>query len=141
MLKIRVLGSGLIPRIGTLAPKKEPFLADANLIQIILYTKGLKPQYFDPAKETFADLTLVNFKKVYAKLGNELVPKPKQTKNETKKVVESVKTEEVVPALENRQLFSKKDKFSKKNKFQRQQEQPKVEIAPEVVESLVLPQE
>ena len=37
MLKIRVLGSGLIPRIGTLAPKKEPFLADANLIQIILY--------------------------------------------------------------------------------------------------------
>ena len=141
MLKIRVLGSGLIPRIGTLAPKKEPFLADANLIQIILYTKGLKPQYFDPAKESFADLTLVNFKKVYAKLGNESVPKPKQTKNETKKVVESVKTEEVVPALENRQLFSKKDKFSKKNKFQRQQEQPKVEIAPEVIESLVLPQE
>ena len=59
MLKIRVLGSGLIPRIGTLAPKKEPFLADANLIQIILYTKGLKPQYFDPEKQTFVDLTLV----------------------------------------------------------------------------------
>ena len=141
MLKIRVLGSGLIPRIGTLAPKKEPFLADANLIQIILYTKGLKPQYFDPEKQTFVDLTLVNFKKVYSKLGNEMVvPQTKQIKAETKRIMESPK-EELVSINESRQQFSKREKFSKKNRFQRQQEQPKVEIVPEVVESIELPKE
>lgn len=130
MLKIRVMGSGLIPRIGTLAPKKEPFLADTNLIEIILFTKGLKPQYFDTAKQTFVDLTLANFKKVYAKFGNEVPPPERQVKEEVKAAIEAAKAEgNDVSGIEMKHQFSKKDKFSKKNKFQqRKQEEVKTEV-------------
>lgn len=43
MLQIVVLGSGLIPRGKGIAPCKDPFDADENLIKLIMNTNGMAP--------------------------------------------------------------------------------------------------
>ena len=58
MLKIQVLGQGLIPRGHGIAPKKEPFPADLTLIGLILGTPGLKMNYINPETNQLAPLTI-----------------------------------------------------------------------------------
>ena len=70
MLKIQVLGQGLIPRGHGIAPKKEPFPADLTLIGLILGTPGLKMNYINPETNQLAPLTRDNYQKVYAKYPN-----------------------------------------------------------------------
>ena len=48
MLKIQVLGTGMIPRLGVIAPRIEPFMADLTWISLILSTPGLEINYIDP---------------------------------------------------------------------------------------------
>ena len=70
MLKIRVLGRGLIPRINSVAPRMNPFPADLTLIQTIMTTPGLKVQYMNPETRRFYDITRDNIRKVWDKEGN-----------------------------------------------------------------------
>jgi len=64
MLKIRVLGKGLVPRIGALAPIKEPFYADYRACADIMRARGLTVEYFNPDTNKFAKLTPENIKAV-----------------------------------------------------------------------------
>ena len=65
MLRIQVLGKGLIPRGHGIAPKKDPFPADLTLIGIILATPGLIVKYIHPDTGKPTDLTRENYQKVY----------------------------------------------------------------------------
>ena len=74
MLKIQVLGHGLIPRGMGIAPRKEPFYADLNLIGLILQTPGLSVNYVT-SLGTLQPLTTKNLKKVWdASLKNAKKP-------------------------------------------------------------------
>jgi hypothetical protein len=105
MLKIRVLGKGLIPRINVLAPRKDPFYADLTLIQLIMNTPGLEVEYINPDSGNPIPLTRENMKRVFIDYGNRprSVSKPVETpvvKKETKvdelpKVNDVPKTPEV----------------------------------------------
>lgn len=64
MLKIQVLGSGMIPRGFGIAPRKEPFNADLDLITIILQTPGLKMNYLDKNGQ-FKPLDRTNVRNVW----------------------------------------------------------------------------
>ena len=78
MLKIQVLGHGLIPRGMGIAPRKEPFYADLNLIGLILQTPGLSVNYVT-SLGTLQPLTTKNLKKVWdASLKNAKKPAAKK---------------------------------------------------------------
>lgn len=64
MLKIKVFGKGLVPRIGTLAPIKEPFYADYRAIADILDAPRLTVEYFNPETKKFTKLTKETLKSV-----------------------------------------------------------------------------
>lgn len=70
MLKIQVLGKGLIPRGYGIAPKKTPFPADLTLIGIILSTPGLKVNFLNPETNVFSPLTRENYQRTYKKYEN-----------------------------------------------------------------------
>lgn len=70
MLKIIVLGKGLIPRGLGLAPRKEPFKADLTLIQTILATPGLKVKMLHPEDGHLVDLTKSNLTSNWQKYSN-----------------------------------------------------------------------
>ena len=71
MLKIKVLGTGLIPRGYGLAPRKEPFMADLTLIQTILGTcPNLKVLYLNPISGKFDQLTKKTAKYVWDKFSD-----------------------------------------------------------------------
>lgn len=71
MLKIQVLGKGMIPRGLGLAPRKEPFPADLTLIQTILNTRGdFKINFINPETGKFAPLTKQNCQQMYRKYGD-----------------------------------------------------------------------
>ena len=76
MLRIQVLGSGLIPRGHGIAPKKEPFPADLNLIGIILSTGGLKVNFVHPDSGNLTALTRENYQAMYKKYQNRIYTKP-----------------------------------------------------------------
>lgn len=67
MLKIQVLGAGLIPRGYGLAPRKEPFFADLTLIQTILATPGLSVKMISPLDGHSVDITNGNIKRLWDK--------------------------------------------------------------------------
>lgn len=67
MLKIQVLGKGLIPRGYGIAPRKEPFSADKNLISLILRSPGLSIKYISPVDGRAYDLDKNNFKRIWDK--------------------------------------------------------------------------
>ena len=66
MLKIQVLGHGLIPRGHGLAPCKEPFPADLMLIKIILSSPNLKVKMVHPGDGHLLDVTRKNVDKLWA---------------------------------------------------------------------------
>lgn len=70
MLKIQVLGSGMIPRGLGIAPRLEPFKADFSLLGTILGTAGLEVNYFNPATGKFEKLTKKNFRRVWDAYSN-----------------------------------------------------------------------
>lgn len=76
MLKIQVLGKGLIPRGFGLAPRKEPFSADLTLITTILNTNGLMVNYVNPSDGRLLPLNRQNVKKVWDKYNNWTVTSP-----------------------------------------------------------------
>lgn len=66
MLKIKVLGRGLIPRGYGLAPCKEPFPADLMLIKTILSSPNLKVKMVHPSDGHLVDVTRKNVDKLWA---------------------------------------------------------------------------
>jgi len=70
MLKIQVLGHGLIPRIQSIAPRKEPFMADYNWIALILSTPGLEVNYVDPTDNSIKPLERTKFREIYDRFEN-----------------------------------------------------------------------
>ncbi len=71
MLKIKVLGSGLIPRGYGLAPRKEPFMADFTLLATILESgTSLEVHYFNPITGKYEQLSKKNVKKVWDKFSD-----------------------------------------------------------------------
>lgn len=65
MLRIQILGKGLIPRGMGLAPKKTPFPADLNLIRTIISTPGLKVNYINPLTGALSPITRENCQRTW----------------------------------------------------------------------------
>lgn len=65
MLKIQVLGKGMIPRGYGLAPRTEPFSADFTLITTIMRTPGLSVNMIHPETGRVIPLTNQNVKRMY----------------------------------------------------------------------------
>lgn len=72
MLKIQVLGKGLIPRGYGLAPRKEFFKADLNLIQTILMTPGLKVNMLNPEDGKIVAVTNANVKRLWERYRSDI---------------------------------------------------------------------
>ena len=70
MIKIQVLGKGMIPRGYGLAPRLEPFYADLTFINTILSTPGLTVRYLNPVTMQFGDIDRKNVKRIYEKYAN-----------------------------------------------------------------------
>ena len=77
MLKIQVLGKGLIPRGYGLAPKKNPFPADLILIETILKNPGLKVRMMHPDDGHFVDVTTKNVKRLWDAYSDKYTKDPK----------------------------------------------------------------
>lgn len=77
MLKIQVLGKGLIPRGYGLAPKKNPFPADLILIETILKNPGLKVRMMHPDDGHFVDVTTKNVKRLWEAYSDKYTKDPK----------------------------------------------------------------
>ena len=75
MLRVQVLGSGLIPRGHGIAPKKEPFPADLRLIGLIISTAGLKINFVHPESGNLVELTRDNYQTMYKKYANKVYKK------------------------------------------------------------------
>ena len=71
MLRIQVLGTGMIPRGLGLAPRKEPFYADLTLIGTILSTPGLTVNMIHPGNGRIIEVTSSNCKSMYQKYSDE----------------------------------------------------------------------
>ena len=69
MLKIQVLGNGLIPRGYGIAPRKDPFPADLVLIGTILNAPGLKVNMLHPDGR-YIPITKSNLKRMWESYSN-----------------------------------------------------------------------
>ena len=97
MIKIQVLGTGMIPRDLGIAPRKEPFYADRDIIYTILSTPGLRINYLHPEDGRLLPLTRENMKKVLDKFKNATYDKPTATTPARPHVPEAPKKEESKP--------------------------------------------
>lgn len=70
MVKIQVLGHGMIPGIGTVAPHKSPFEADYKLITRIMNHGSLQVNIQNPITKSFIPLTASNAKRMYETWNN-----------------------------------------------------------------------
>lgn len=95
MLKVQVLGKGMIPRGYGLAPRLEPFPADFTLITTIMSTPGLSVNMIHPESGRVVPLTNQNVKRMYETYANY---KPKQ--NTTPATSPAVPAAEKTPAPE-----------------------------------------
>lgn len=112
MLKIQVLGKGMIPRGYGLAPRKEPFPADYLTIGTIIKTPGLKVKYLNPESGKLMPLDGHNVKRIWDRYANwnpknevnDVAP-PEDPKTEEKKDEEKVedKKDEEPPAVESKE--------------------------------------
>ena len=147
MLYVQVLGKGLIPRGLGLAPRKDFFKADLNLIQTILMTPGLKVNMRNPEDGKIIPVTRENVKKLWDKYRSDRV-KPVTTPNIVKKVEETT-TVTHVDALESK-ADSKVDSVSLVVETNpsitpiKETEEPKVEEAKEepiAIKPIIAPEE
>lgn len=121
MLKIQVLGHGLIPRIQSIAPRKEPFMADYNWIALILSTPGLEVNYVDPTDNSIKPLERTKFREIYDRFENveykddavEEAAAPQQAPVAPKPKFEEVKSVEE-KKIEEPKEEAKKEDFSMK---------------------------
>ena len=102
MLRIQVLGNGLIPRGHGIAPKKEPFPADLRLIGIILSTGGLKVNFVHPDSGKLIPLNRENYQDMYAKYQNRVYTKAVEVEGNyrEKEDAAEVTTSPVAPVVE-----------------------------------------
>lgn len=113
MLKIQVLGTGMIPRLGVIAPRIEPFMADLTWISLILSTPGLEINYIDPTDYSVHPLDRKKFREIYKKFENV-------DYDHSRKIVDTVKQESapqqtpVIPEEKFSQPEEKSDDFSVK---------------------------
>ena len=129
MLKIQVLGNGLVPRMGRLAPIKDPFPADRTLIGTILSISKMKINYLDPKTNKLHPLTRENFNDIWNELGDaeygnvsvteapikeEKKELPKETKSEP--VIEKVNVETKSNEKSEDELLEEMIKEEEKNK-------------------------
>ena len=70
MLNIQVLGRGAIPRGNGIAPRKDPFPADLETIELILKTGGLSIKFVNPTTGVLIPLTTANLKKMWKAYGD-----------------------------------------------------------------------
>ena len=104
MLRIQVLGKGMIPRNLGLAPRTEPFPADLRLIGIILATPGLSLKFIHPESGKPADLTRENFQAVYKKYHHK-VYKGNAVPEATKPIIPSeIKQDSINPPEQHDKL-------------------------------------
>lgn len=113
MIKIQVLGTGMIPRDLGIAPRKEPFYADRDIIYTILNTPGLRINYLHPEDGRLLPLTRENMKKVLDKFKNATYDKPTATTPARPHVPEAPKKEE--PKPEEKKVEEKKDEKTDKH--------------------------
>ena len=73
MLKIQVLGKGMIPRGYGLAPRKEFFKADLTLIHTILQCPNLKVNMLNPETNKIMPVTKSNVKTLWDKYRSDRV--------------------------------------------------------------------
>lgn len=104
MLKIQVLGKGMIPRGYGLAPRKEFFKADLTLIHTILITPGLKVNAI--AGDKIVELTKSNVKKIWDKYRSDVYKQ--STEPAQVELTEEVKVEE--PVKENKEVKKEETK-------------------------------
>lgn len=101
MIKIQVLGRGMIPRGYGLAPRMTPFNADLQTITTIMNTPGLTVRYINPETGSPCPLDRKNVKKVWDKYRDwvpEQTAAPQTTPHVPEKpVVPQRPTEPVVP--------------------------------------------
>ena len=95
MLKIQVLGKGLIPRGHGLAPKKDPFAADLMTIGAILSTPGLSATYIHPEKNKALPLTRDNYQKVYKTYDNAHLAKKSAPEQKVEQKLEVERTDHI----------------------------------------------
>lgn len=95
MLKVQVLGKGMIPRGYGLAPRLEPFPADFTLITTIMSTPGLSVNMIHPESGRVVPLTNQNVKRMYETYADY---KPKQ--NTTPATSPAVPAAEKTPVSE-----------------------------------------
>jgi hypothetical protein len=88
MLRIQVLGRGLIPRGHGIAPRMEPFPANVMLTGIILGTAGLEVNFIHPETNKPVPLTRVNYQAMHKKWENVAPGKKVVQEVEVQKVVE-----------------------------------------------------
>lgn len=102
MVKIQVLGEGMIPGIGTVAPHKSPFEADYKLITRIMGHGSLKVRIQNPITKAFIPLTASNAKRMYETWNDYKAPKttsapvlhPTTPQQTTQPVIAETKVEE-----------------------------------------------
>ena len=101
MLKIQVLGNGMVPRLGRLGPIKDPFPADKTLIATIIATSRMKINYLDPKTNKMKPLSRDNLNEIWEMYGeaeydDAVTPKVEEVppvKEEKKEVKEEQKVE------------------------------------------------
>lgn len=129
MIRVRILGKGLIPRGGGLAPKKEPIYVDFDYLTVLVYSRNLRVQYLDPETGKFENIALNNFKKIYDKISPKVDQQLYEAGIAKKKAEEEAeskrKAEEEAEAkkkaeeeLLKQQQFQKRDKYFNKKKFE-----------------------
>ena len=101
MLKIRVLGRGLLPNGLGLAPRKEFFNADFNTINSMLLQPGLTVEYMHPELKKPVVLSPKNAKKIFENFGIKEEKKPIRRigKAPVKTSTPSLKPVEVKPSV------------------------------------------
>lgn len=129
MLKIQVLGNGMVPRLGRLGPIKDPFPADKTLIATIIATSKMKINYLDPKTNKLKPITRDNLNEIWEMYGEteydavtpkmEEVPSTKEEKKESvpeQKVQSPVKNESKPEEKSEDELLEEMIKEEEKNK-------------------------
>lgn len=98
-LKIQVLGKGLIPRGLGIAPRKAPFNADLNLIQLILKTPGLQVRMVHPETGQLMNVTTQTLQRLWDKYSDKPVLSPAE-RAAKKKEAEQASLNPVAPVVQ-----------------------------------------
>lgn len=118
MVKIQVLGHGLIPRGHGIAPRKEPFEADLKLIKTILEMGTFKVNMVNPINGAKVPITGANFEKMYRAWDKYAAPEKekKPVLHPTAPSVQPVRVESKEEVKEEPKVEEKKEESSEEKK-------------------------